>query len=187
MLDLTRPNTLQMTQARQGNWTGDKMILKNAGIYTLTTTGKLMNTSQTEQLVLSNFLELPSLDVEVKVRHQSLVALLQQVKIQIAQSRAIPTELWMVMFSKMIFPFAVIPLVVLAIPLTLQSPRQKHQWGFIMAILATFGYYLLDHSASQLASVLPWPPLVIALMPIGLLTLLVMFLFHQKQNQLVVG
>lgn len=184
VLDLTRPETLQITQAQKGEWTGETIDLQNASVYTVAADGGLSNSTNAKTLVLDNFLSLPKFTLKQKPQDQSIQTIGNEMKQALETKHFVEPKLVMIFWSKVFFPLATIPLVLLAIPFTMRGPRQKNHFGFAVVLLLTFGFYVLEHTTSQLAGVLPLGLPLIAALPLIVLSVLVVVLFERKNHQL---
>lgn len=183
-VDLTHPGTLQVTQARRGNWTGENIRLEDASVYTLTYTGNLQNLSTNKLLYLENFFKRPRFSLEVKPQDSSINYLLARTAYLKRLGEAIPENFPMLIWSKLFFPLTVIPLALLCVPLSITAPRKGNQIGFVIAITVTFLYYVLLHAIGQLGDSALLPPFIAALLPTVVLGLVCAGLYHRKNLRL---
>ena len=183
-IDLTHPGTLQVTQARRGNWTGENIKLEDAGVYTLTYTGNLQNLSTNRILYLENFFKRPKFSLEIKPQDSSINFLFERINYLKGIGEAIPTNYPMLICSKLFFPLTILPLALICVPLSITAPRRGNQLGFVLAITLTFLYYVLLHAIGQLGNSALLPPIVAALLPSLLLSAVCAVVYHRKNLRL---
>jgi lipopolysaccharide export system permease protein len=183
-IDLTHPGTLQVTQAKSGVWTGENIHLKQASIYTLATNGNLTNTSVAQDLQLDDFVRRPQFNVRIKPQDQSIQALQSELRKSVEHHQDIAPKLWMTYWSKYFFPLTVIPLALMSIPLVIVPPRRSNQVGFVLTIVVTFLYYVLEHSIGQIGSQAMLPPVVAATLPVLLISIVSAVLLTRKNVSL---
>lgn len=183
-IDLTHPGTLQVTQAKSGSWTGETIRLDDASIYTIATNGNLTNTSLAKNLVLDDFIRRPRFSVRIKPQDQSIKLLQQSIQAQLQRGEVIHPETWMTYWSKFFFPLTIIPLALMSIPLIIAPPRRSNQIGFVLTILMTFLYYILEHSIGQIGSQTFLPIPIIACLPVVIVSTFSFVLLYRKNHAL---
>ena len=150
VVDLSNPKTIQVTQAQGGQWEGPFIGLNEASVYTVSSTGKLLNTTQAKSLKLENFLK-PDVKLEKNSQKEmSFVPLFMWIQSQQAQHKAVGRSLVVSLWEKLSMPLSALPLTLIAVPLAISPPRQMKQLGFLWAILTLFFYYLSRHLSVQL-------------------------------------
>jgi lipopolysaccharide export system permease protein len=176
LIDLTNPETLQVTQARSGDWGQGVIELQDANIYTVASTQKLLNTTSADHLELEQFLRPKAEVAEYLPREMSFVQLYQWLKKGKRESAKDHVALW----EKLTVPLSALPLVLIAVPLSLTSPRKLTNLGFLGAIFILFLYYLLRHISVQFGESGTLPPLLAACIPLIVLSSAGIYLFRKK-------
>lgn len=182
VIDLTNPDTLQVIQARAGLWGRHAIELEEANVYTVSSSKKLLNTTQASRLELQHFI-VPQVTVnEYKPSELSFLQLREWITAQKAQGEVFSPKVYVTLWEKLMTPLSSLPLVLMAIPLAISSPRRIHNLGFLAAVIILFLYYLIRHVSVQIGVHGFLPPVLAAALPLLIITTVAVVLFRQKNK-----
>jgi lipopolysaccharide export system permease protein len=182
VIDLTNPATLQVIQARSGAWTPEAIELKDANVYTVSTNQKLTNTTHANHLALQHFVR-PEREVnEYQPRELSFIGMLGWLEQQRKKGKHLPAEIYVTLWEKVLVPLSALPLVLVAVPLAMTSPRKLNNMGFLVAVLILFLYYLIRHVSVQMGEHEVLDPLLAASLPFLIISLAAGLLYHRKNR-----
>jgi lipopolysaccharide export LptBFGC system permease protein LptF len=184
LVDLTHPGTLQVVQARSGQWGQSALTLNEASIYTVSGNQKLANTTQISRLQLQHFFRPQVEHAGFHPRELSFIGMWRWLEQQHAKGEVIIPKLWVRFWEKLTVPASALPLVLLGVPLAISAPRKLGNLGILAAIGLLFLYYLLRHFAVQLGDTAMIPPLMAAVLPAVVMSFLAGVLFHHKNKVL---
>jgi len=181
LIDLTNPDTLQVIQARKGRWKSHAIELKDANVYTVAANQKVTNTTHADHLVLEDFIH-PMREVrENPLKEMSFWVQKRWMDERVKKGkRTFEPKDYVNLWEKLTIPLTSLPLVLIAVPLAMTSPRKLNNLGFLMAIVILFIYYLIRHISVQLGIFSIVPPLLAAALPLILILVIASILFHRK-------
>lgn len=152
ILDVSDPQTIQIIQSKTGASAEDGWMFKDASVYTITPSGRTLNTSWLESTVVDfgaevnrnmisqnqgqvhNFFQLTELllkDKQGVVNEKNRLSKKQRIECEIS--------LW----DKTAFPLTCVVLVLMGVPLAITPPRVRYNRGFLFSIFIIFFYYLV--------------------------------------------
>ncbi len=181
VIDLTNPETLQVIQARSGLWGAKSIELENANVYTVTTNQKLSNHTRASHLELQHFIQPQTSVSEYKPRELSFFALRRWIN---ENRDPVSKNIYINLWEKLTGPLSSLPLFLIAVQLAMTSPRKMSNMGFLAAILILFLYYLIRHLSVQLGETTAVPAILAASLPLILISITAMALFHRKNRVL---
>jgi lipopolysaccharide export system permease protein len=185
LIDLTNPLTLQVTQARAGYWGNQSIELKNANVYTVSSNQKLSNTTQADYLELQHFIRPQNVSLKgFRPAELSFFKFWGWLENRVAQGKKVPTKYYVEMWEKLTIPLTSLPLVLIAVPLSLTSPRKLNNIGFPAAIVILFLYYVLRHLSVQMGEIGLVTPLLAATLPLIVLGVTSALLYQRKSRVL---
>ena len=143
VLDMSDAKTIQILQAKTGNSSEQGWVFQNASAYTISKTGKTLNTSWMGETVV---------DFGVDVKEQlmrsndatdlNFIQLGQKIA-NLKKSKETRRKYELKFWDKLALPFTTIVLVLLGVPLAITPPRVRYNRGFLFSILIIFFYYLI--------------------------------------------
>ena len=184
VIDLTNPITLQVIQARSGYWGRGSIDLENANVYTVSSNQKLSNTTHAGFLTLQHFIQPQTVVPEYKPRELSFFGLWNWIPEQKRKGQKVDPSVYVTLWEKLTVPLSPFPLVLIAVPLAMTSPRRLSNVGFLSAVIILFCYYLIRHISVQFGNTQLLPPLLAASLPLIVITLAAVLMFQRKNRVL---
>ncbi|MEI8128320.1 MAG: LptF/LptG family permease [bacterium] len=143
VLDLSKPDTIQVLQAQDGSTSPAGWQFNRGAIYTVAQEGEILNTTFFENSVAQFGIDLSNeLKQNVAKEHNfvSLLNYIRQHPDKISEQR----NLYLVsLYDKIALPLTTIVLVLVGVPLAITPPRVRYNRGFLFSILIIFTYYLI--------------------------------------------
>lgn len=143
VLDLSKDDTIQVLQAKDGSTSPSGWEFNRGAIYTVAKEGKILNTTFFENSVAQFGIDLSkelNQNVAKEYNFVSLVKYMMQNQDKIAEQR----NLYLIqLYDKIALPLTTIVLVLLGVPLAITPPRVRYNRGFLFSILIIFAYYLI--------------------------------------------
>lgn len=180
VLDITRDDTIQVLQAKEGStsplgWKFDKGI-----IYTLKEDGNVLNTTFFENSLAQFGTDLTKEMQKDTVKELNFTKLLKYIsqnsdKLQ-DKKRFFLISLW----DKIALPLTTIVLVLVGVPLAITPPRVRYNRGFLFSILIIFAYYLLRALSISFGEGGAIPPFIAAWTANIILTIFGAYMYYKK-------
>ena len=178
VLDNSKPDTIQILQAREGKTSPDGWHFQRGAVYTI---GSELNTSLFDTMDVKFGLDLSKELNKNVAKEMNFVKLLKYLakngnNLENIQSYIIE------LFDKIALPLTTIVFVLVGVPLAITPPRVRYNRGFLFSILIIFAYYVLralsisfgEHSSNMLlVSLAAWIPNII-------LTIWGIWLYYKK-------
>jgi len=143
VLDMSKDDTVQVLQAKDGSTSPAGWEFNRGAIYTVAKEGKILNTTFFENSTAQFGIDLSKeLNQSVAKEHNfaSLVKYIMQNSDKIAGQK----NLYLIeLFDKIALPITTIVLVLIGVPLAITPPRVRYNRGFLFSILIIFTYYLI--------------------------------------------
>lgn len=143
VLDMSKPDTIQVLQAQDGSTSTKGWEFNRGAIYTVAKEGKILNTTFFETSIAQFGIDLSKeLNQNVAKEHNftSLVKYMMQNQEKIAGER----NIYLIqLYDKIALPLTTIVLVLVGVPLAITPPRVRYNRGFLFSILVIFTYYLI--------------------------------------------
>jgi LPS export ABC transporter permease LptG len=147
VVDLSKPNVLQLIQARSGQWTPARWIFNNANLYTISKTNALMIFNHFGRFQLDNLVTAQHNAQEnnesFKSKFFGFWDLLSTITQREQQGLRVSKGTYINLWEKITLPLSCLAIMLNAIPLALTPPRSGQQRGFIFALGMMFLFYLL--------------------------------------------
>lgn len=151
ILDMTRPRVMQIIQARSGFWYPDRWEFNNANAYTISKTKQMLVFNHLDKFSLRNLFSKADEDQSIEdppsIRldsdTQSFRDLWKTIQQHRQQGRKVVSKTYIKMWERITMPLSCLVIVLTAVPLALSAPRQRVEWGYILAVGVLFLYYLL--------------------------------------------
>lgn len=143
VLDLSKPDTIQVLQAQDGSTSPSGWEFNRGAIYTVAQEGKILNTTFFENSVAQFGVDLSKeLNQNLAKEHNfiSLVKYMMDNPNKIAGQM----NLYLIqLYDKLALPITTVVLVLIGVPLAITPPRVRYNRGFLFSILIIFAYYLI--------------------------------------------
>ena len=141
VLDASKDDTIQLLQAREGETTPGGWIFQKGAIYTITNSGKTLDTTLFESSNISFGMDITKeLDKNLANQHNFIQLCKVLSKSDASDNRQ---ALKINLFDKIALPLTTIVLVLIGVPLAITPPRVRYNRGFLFSILIIFAYYLI--------------------------------------------
>jgi lipopolysaccharide export LptBFGC system permease protein LptF len=98
------------------------------------------------------------------------------------EGRPVDPEIYVSLWEKLTVPLCSLPLVLIAVPLAMTSPRKLNNMGFLAAVIILFLYYLIRHLSVQFGDHGAIDPLLAASLPILIISSAAGALFVRKNR-----
>jgi len=184
LIDLTNPKTLQVIQAKEGEWGHGYLTLRDESTYTVASTQKLLNFTHGNFLNLANYMH-PQVEVNPnRLLEYSFLQLWQYLKGQERLGQKTSPANYVTLWNKLMEPLSALPLVLIAIPLAIISPRKLNNFGFLFSIGIWFFYYVLCGFLNEAGNTGKIPPLLATTLPILIILAIAGTLFYRKNRVL---
>lgn len=177
VLDASKDGTIQILQAREGGTTPGGWKFQKGAIYTVTDSGKTLDTTLFENTDVKFGMDLSKeLDKNLANQHNFV----QLCKVLATQNVEEKQELEISLFDKIALPITTVVLVLIGVPLAITPPRVRYNRGFLFSILIIFAYYLIRALSISFGEAGSLPPALAAFMPDIILTIAGMGLYYRK-------
>ena len=174
VLDASKDNTIQILQAREGKTSTEGWIFEKGAIYTITDSGKALDTTLFNNTTISFGMDL-SKEMERNLANEH--NFLQLVKFIAKENRP---ELRIDLYDKIALPLTTIVLVLIGVPLAITPPRVRYNRGFLFSILIIFTYYLIRAFSISVGEAGGFAPVLAAFLPNIILTIIGTGLYYRK-------
>lgn len=181
VLDMSKDDTIQVLQARDGSTSPSGWKFNRGAIYTVAKEGKILNTTFFEESTAQFGIDLSKeLRQNIAKEHNftSLVKYLINNNQKISSS---DKRIYMIqLFDKMALPITTIVLVLVGVPLAITPPRVRYNRGFLFSILIIFTYYLIRALSISFGEAGSIPPFFAAWLANILLTIAGALMYYRK-------
>ncbi len=203
VLDLSRENVIQVIYAKTGDTAPEGWLFYNGVIYTISDTGKILNTAVFKRLDFDNTAEAISKVTEVSENEMNYFDLRKYIKTERINTKAYIEELKktqteldlqiseknkneqlkeleILMYEKFALPFTSVVFALIAIPLAITGPRARFNRGLLFSIMILFIFYILRALGLSLGQADILPPIIAAWLPNIVLISIGYYLYRQK-------
>ncbi|MBR1943228.1 LptF/LptG family permease [bacterium] len=168
VLDVSKPDTIQVLQAKLGSTSPEGWEFEKGAVYTVSDKGKILNTTFFEHSVAQFGMDL-SKELEKNVaKEQNFIQLVKYLAVNKNLPKEVKDSLRIELHDKIALPVTTIVFVLIGVPLAITPPRVRYNRGFLFSILIIFFYYLiraLSISFGETGTILPffaaWLPNII--------------------------
>lgn len=180
VLDLSKPDTIQVLQAQDGSTSPSGWEFNRGAIYTVAEEGKILNTTFFENSVAQFGVDLSKeLNQNLAKEHNfiSLVKYMMDHPNQIAGQM----NLYLIqLYDKLALPITTVVLVLIGVPLAITPPRVRYNRGFLFSILIIFAYYLIRALSISFGEAGSLPPFFATWLANILLTIAGSIMYYRK-------
>jgi lipopolysaccharide export system permease protein len=193
VLDLSKKDSIQVIQSKYGKTTPEYWIFNKGAIYTMSTTGKILNTTVFNSLNLNNsvnFMEKVNRHKEKELNFFDLTKYISRLKNEQKQGSFNETtaksmqknivDLTISLNEKFALPATAFILTIIGIPLAVTPPRVRFNRGLLFSILIIFCYYLIRAFSISLGASEVLSPIFSAWLPNIILGIVGLFMFYRK-------
>jgi len=183
VLDLSNPETVQIIQAKFGKTANSGWIFDGGVIYTLSTTGKVLNTSLFESSTINFGLENLESFAKESASQYNFFKLLKYIE----KNRKNPNfleklklEYQVQLYDKLALPVTTFALALVGIPLAITPPRVRYNRGFLFSVMIIFVYYVIRAFSLNLGETKAISPFFAAWLPVLTIMLIGFILYRRK-------
>ena len=180
LIDLTNPKTTKIIQADEVKYKPDMWEFHKGTAYTVSTNGKLTNTSSFDNIILEDPIKLDLKRSTLKSKELNYFQLAQIIQDNNKKHIKTPINLIVQWHEKFSIPFACILVALIGMPLAISPPRSKFNRGFGFSVIALFLYYLLKATSTALGEIGLLDPFIAAWLPNIIVLVLGLYLLHRK-------
>ena len=174
VLDASKEDTIQILQARKGNTTNSGWEFQHGAIYTITDSGKTLDTAMFSRNNITFGMDL-SKEMEKNLADEhNFAQLLKYIK---DTNRV---DLKISLYDKIALPLMTIVFVLIGVPLAITPPRVRYNRGFLFSILIIFAFYLVRALSISFGEAGTLIPSLAAFMPNVILTMVGVALYYRK-------
>lgn len=144
ILDLADDDKIQILQAKTGTSVLQGWQFDNASVYTISRSGKTLNTSWFEKTIVDFGSDIQrQLDKKNDGSDYNFIQLLPYLTDSQGLSEKIHTRYKVRFWEKIALPITTLIFVLIGIPLAITPPRVRHNRGFLFTIGILFFYYII--------------------------------------------
>ncbi len=180
VLDLSKENTVQVLQAKDGSTSPVGWVFNRGAIYTVANQGKVLNSAFFENSVAQFGMDLSrELDANTtkELNFPKLFAYIMQNNHLLGEQK---NFYWIQLYDKIALPVTTIVLVLVGVPLAITPPRVRYNRGFLFSIMIIFAYYLIRALSISFGEGGAIPPFLGAWLANIILTIIGAYLYYKK-------
>jgi len=180
VLDVSKPDTVQILQARFGSTSPEGWAFDKGAVYTVTEKGKILNTTFFEHSVAQFGMDL-SKELEKNIaRERNFVQLVKYLASNKTFDEETTNSLRIELHDKIALPVTTIVFVLIGVPLAITPPRVRYNRGFLFSILIIFFYYLIRALSISFGETGTIPPFFAAWLPNIIIAIFGAWLYYKK-------
>lgn len=180
VLDVSKPDTIQVLQARFGSTSPEGWEFDKGAVYTVSDNGSILNTTFFEHSVAQFGMDL-SRELEKNVaKEQNFVQLLKYLANHQNLDKEMSDSLRIELHDKIALPVTTIVFVLIGVPLAITPPRVRYNRGFLFSILIIFFYYLIRALSISFGETGTIPPFFAAWLPNIVIAMFGAWLYYKK-------
>lgn len=181
VLDLSKPDIIQVIQAKYAEAEVDNWKFYEAVNYTMSGNGKLMNTASFKESVLNSSLNLNKVQKIEKAEEFNYFQLANYIANYQDKNSREYSVMQIRLHEKLSLPATCFLISIIGIPLAISPPRARMNRGLLFSILIIFCYYILRAISSSMGEAQIIEPLFAAWMPNIIVFLTGCLLFYRKE------
>jgi lipopolysaccharide export system permease protein len=143
VLDVSRQSTIQILQSKYGTTTPDFWNFQNGVVYTISNSGKTLNTTIFDNMSLPSEMSSPIKRKKSKSSEFNFIQLVKHINHTKDLSKSDKANLLIDLNEKFAIPVASVLVALIGIPLAITPPRARFNRGLLFSILVIFLYYLI--------------------------------------------
>ena len=183
VLDLSNPETVQIIQAKFGKTDKAGWIFDGGVMYTLSTNGKVLNTTLFEKSTINFGLD----NIESFIKEEAnqynffkLMKFIQKNKKNPKILEKLHLELQVQLYDKLALPVTTFALALVGIPLAITPPRVRYNRGFLFSVMIIFVYYVIRAFSLNLGETKAISPFFAAWLPVISIAIIGSILYYRK-------
>lgn len=180
VLDLSKPDTIQVLQAKDGSTSPAGWEFNRGAIYTVAKEGKILNTTFFENSVAQFGINLSKELSQNIAKEHNFVSLLHYIRQNSSQIAGQKNVYLVQLYDKVALPITTVVLVLIGVPLAITPPRVRYNRGFLFSILIIFTYYLIRALSISFGEAGSLPPFYAAWMANIVLSLVGAIMYYRK-------
>lgn len=183
VLDLSKKDTVQLIQAKLGKTSGEGWVFDGGVIYTLSTTGKIFNTTLFENSVINFGIENMDNLVKEEANQFNFFKLMKYIKENSKNPnflQKLKIQYKVQLYDKLALPVTTFALALIGIPLAITPPRVRYNRGFLFSVMIIFVYYVIRAFSINLGEASRIPPFLAAWLPVISISLIGAILYYRK-------
>ncbi len=183
VLDLSKKDTVQLIQAKLGKTSEDGWIFDGGVIYTLSSTGKIFNTTLFENSVINFGIEDMDNMVKEEANQFNFFKLMKYIKENSKNPDFIDKlkiQYKVQLYDKLALPVTTFALALVGIPLAITPPRVRYNRGFIFSVMIIFIYYVVRAFSINLGEASKISPFLAAWLPVISISFIGVILYFRK-------
>ena len=166
VLDFSNKDTVQIIQSQTGKTRPEGWQFNRGAVYTISFTGKILNTTWFNESVADFGLNVKDKLTEDEATQYNIIALWKYVENNKKHHTKEQHSLFKIeLYNKFAFPITTVILVLLGVPLAITPPRVRYNRGFLFSILIIFLYYLLRALSLSFGETMAISPAMAAWIP----------------------
>ena len=180
VLDNSKPETIQVLQAREGKTSPQGWVFDKGAIYTIDHDGQVLNTTLFDTSTVQFGLDATSKMNDNMAGEMNFINLSKYLMTKKDISDADRRTYTVQLYDKLALPVATIVFVLLGVPLAITPPRVRYNRGFLFTILIIFAFYVLRALSISMGGAGTIPPYLAAWIPDFVLAVLGGILYYKK-------
>ena len=185
VIDISNPKSIQIIQAQKGTTSDYGWLFSDGVIYTISTDGKVFNTSLFEEsnvkFGLADIDEMFSDDADQYNFFKLRKHIKEKFKILDEETRL---EYQISLFDKLALPITTMALALIGVPLAITPPRVRYNRGFLFSVLIIFVYYVIRALSMNFGMSGKISPFIAAWLPVIVIALVGSWLFYKKAYEI---
>lgn len=183
VLDLSKKDTIQLIQAKFGKTSEEGWVFDGGVIYTLSTTGKIFNTTLFENSVINFGLDDMGNFVKEEASQFNFFKLMKYIKENSKNPdfiEKLKIQYKVQLYDKLALPVTTFALALVGIPLAITPPRVRYNRGFLFSVMIIFVYYLIRAFSINLGEAGKILPFFAAWLPVISISIIGAILYRRK-------
>lgn len=183
VLDLSKKDTIQLIQAKFGKTSEEGWVFDGGVIYTLSTTGKIFNTTLFENSVINFGLDDMGNFVKEEASQFNFFKLMKYIKENSKNPdfiEKLKIQYKVQLYDKLALPVTTFALALVGIPLAITPPRVRYNRGFLFSVMIIFVYYLIRAFSINLGEAGKILPFFAAWLPVISISIIGTILYRRK-------
>lgn len=180
LLDMSREDTIQLVQAKAGKTASAGWVFDDGAIYTLSTTGKIFNTTLFNSSIVNFGIDAKDAFIQDKADQYNFFRLLKYISKNKSNMKEIQNKWKIQLYDKITLPLTTMAMILIGVPLAITPPRVRYNRGFLFSILIIFLYYVLRALSISFGQTGAIPAYLAAWLPIIIISVLGAFLYWRK-------
>jgi len=180
LLDMSREDTIQLVQAKAGKTASAGWIFNDGVIYTLSTTGKIFNTTLFNSSTVNFGIDAKDAFIKDKADQYNFFKLMKYISDNKTNLKEMQNKWKIQLYDKITLPLTTMAMILIGVPLAITPPRVRYNRGFLFSILIIFLYYVLRALSISFGQTGAIPAYMAAWLPIIIISLLGAFLYWRK-------